>query len=45
VRSVAAQWPNAGSGDRATISLYPMKLLRVLAAARFAADVRAGGDG
>jgi asparagine synthase (glutamine-hydrolysing) len=45
VRSVAAEWPTAGSGDRAIIALYPTKLLRVLAAARFAADVRSGGDG
>jgi asparagine synthase (glutamine-hydrolysing) len=45
VRSVAAGWPRSGSGDPAIVSLYPMKLLRVLAAARFAADVRGGGNG
>jgi asparagine synthase (glutamine-hydrolysing) len=45
VRCVAVEWPNAGSGDRTLIALYPMKLLRVLAAGRFAADVAAGGNG
>jgi asparagine synthase (glutamine-hydrolysing) len=45
VRNLAASWPTDSFDDRPTIYLYPMTLLRTLAAAQFVADVRHGGHG
>ncbi|HYJ81622.1 MAG TPA: asparagine synthase-related protein [Allosphingosinicella sp.] len=42
VGEAARSWPDSGWGERAIVYLYPMQLLRTLAAASFVSSVRSG---